>query len=109
MELQIYPVGFVPTTPDTCFAHSLRGQVPDGVLQKIKRDVRSEFVNLSTIKKVAKNNQLCIHIKLERNQKEAVKFNYGETVVKMWSIDQHYFPYIENTYITSYYIIHYEE
>ena len=54
MELQIYPVGFVPTTPDTCFVHSLRGQVPDGVLQKIKRDVRSEFVSLTTIKKVAK-------------------------------------------------------
>ena len=26
----------------------------------------------------------------------------------MCKIDQHYFPYIENTYITSYYIKHYE-
>ena len=48
-ELQIYSVGVVPTCPDTCFVHSLRGQVPDGVLQKIKRDVRSEFVSLTTI------------------------------------------------------------
>ena len=68
-ELQIYPEGFVPSCPDTCFVHSLRGQVPDGVLQKIKRDVRSEFVSLTTVKQVARNNNLCIRIKLERNQK----------------------------------------
>jgi hypothetical protein len=81
--LQIYAAGFVPSNPDTCFVHSLRGQVPDGMLQKIKRDVRSEFVSLTTVKKVAKNNKLCITVKLERNQqKEAVKFNYGEIQVK---------------------------
>jgi len=95
-ELQIYPEGFVPTCPDTCFVHSLRGQVPDGVLEKIKRDVRSEFVSLTTVKKVARNNNLCIKIKLERNQKEIVKFNYGDTVVNICKIDQHYFPHIEN-------------
>ena len=89
-ELQIYPVGFVPSCPDTCFVHSLRGQVPDGVLQKIKRDVRSEFVSLTTIKKVARNNNLCINIKLERNQKDTVRFKYGDTVVNICKIDQHF-------------------
>ena len=99
----------MPTCPDTCFVHSLRGQVPDGVLQKIKRDVRSEFVSLTTTQKVARDNNLCIKIKLERNQKDTIKFKYGDTVVNICKIDQHYFPYIENTYITSYYIKHYEQ
>ena len=52
---------------------------------------------------------MCIRIKLERNQKEFEKFNYGDTVVNICKIDHHYFPYIENTYITSYYIKHYEQ
>ena len=58
---------------------------------------------------MARDNNLCIKIKLERNQKDTVKFKYGDTVVNICKIDQHYFPYIENTYITSYYIKHYEQ
>ena len=60
-ELQIYPIGYVPLEPDTCFIHSLRGQVSDGVLEKIKRDVRSEFVSLTTVKNSKKQQFMYSH------------------------------------------------
>ena len=68
--MQIYPVGFVPESPDTCFIESLKGSIPEGLLTKIKRDVRSEFVSLPCVRKVAQNNGIRIEVKLEQSDKE---------------------------------------
>ena len=52
----MYPLDYVPTEPDTCFIETLKGSIPDALLNKIKMDVRSEFVSLPKVRKVAENN-----------------------------------------------------
>ena len=111
-ELQIYKKGFVPTNPDICFIQAIRGQsIPDSIINKIKHDVRSEFISTRDIKKVCEINGIYIELRLEKNQMETEKYGNpsSEYRAKICKQGKHYFRYIKNTGITSFFIKNYEQ
>ncbi len=111
-RLQIYKKGVVPEEPDVCFVEAIKDQIPDGILLKIKHDVRSEHVSIPTITKICKNNNIFVKIRMDRYLNEIVRCGDEETALfkaDICKVGDHYFRFIENTGVTWYFINHYDE
>ena len=103
----------VPENPDVCFVESIKDQVPDDILLKIKHDVRTEHVSIPTITKICKNNNIFVKIgMLDYNRKEHERCGDEDTALfkaDICKVGQHYFTFIENTGVTCYFMNHYDE
>lgn len=112
-DLQIYKEGTIPTDPDVCFIAAIRGQIPADIIEKLKFEIRTEYVSLMTIKKVCEKNNIFIKIRLSRETSHAQLVRYGkedsEFKADICCLDKHYFKYIEQTGVTSYYIKNYDK
>ena len=100
----------MPKELDTCFIESLKGSIPDALLNKIKMDVRSEFVSLPKVRKVAENNGIMIEVKLAQGDKETEWFGdpKAKHSAKICKVEQHFYKYIKDTGVTSYFLNNYE-
>jgi hypothetical protein len=109
-QLQIYQIGFVPDDPNTCFIEAIKDCIPETLLTKLKTQVRDEVVSLPTIRKVAENNNMRIEIKLDQGW-DVEKFGKAdaEHYVKICKVGTHYYKYIENTGITSFFLNNYDD
>lgn len=112
-QLQIYKNGVLPEDPDVCFIAALKGQIPDVVIEKIKYEIRSEYVPTTIIKKICDSNNIYIKIRTDRENTKANIIEYGSKdsllQAELCLIEKHYFKYIENTNITSYFLKNYDE
>ena len=112
-QLQIYKNNVLPENPDVCFISALKGQIPEDIIDKIKYDIRSEYVSTTIIKKICDKNNIYIKIRTDRENTKANIIEYGSKESKlkaeMCLIEKHYFKYIENTNITTYFLKNYDE
>ena len=100
----------MPDKPDTCFIEAIKDCIPETLLTKLKTQGRDEVVRLPTIRKVAENNNMRIEIKLDQGW-DVEKFGKAnaEHYVKICKVGAHYYKYIENTGITSFFLNNYDE
>ena len=112
-ELQIYRHGVLPENPDVCFINSIKGQIPEDIIEKIKFEIRTEYISTTTIKRICEQNNIFIKIRHERTTSKNNFSIYGneDSIFKadICCISKHYFKFIENTNITSYFLKNYEE
>ena len=47
-QLQIFKTGVLPDNPNVCFIESIKDQIPEDIVEKIKYDIRSEYVPTTT-------------------------------------------------------------
>ena len=102
----------IPEEPDVCFIESVKGQFPDDVILKLKHDVRSEHISIPSISKICERNKLFVKIRMDKYLHEHVKCGNEETALfkaDICKIGDHYFRFIENTGVTSYFPKHYDE
>jgi len=110
-QLQIYKTGFIPENPDVCFIEAIKGQIPHDIVQKIKHDIRNEYVPFTTIKKVCEANNIFVKIRIEKQNRKIIKIGDKDAMMKadICCINDHYFKFIENMGVTSYFIKNYDE
>ena len=95
-----------------CFIESVKGQFPDDVVLKFKHDVRSEHISIPSISKICERNKLFVKIRMDKYLQEHVKCGNEETALfkaDICKVGDHYFRFIANTGVTSYFIKHYRE
>ena len=111
-RLQIYKKGVIPEDPDVCFIESVKGQFPDDVILKLKHDIRSEHVSIPSINKICERNKLFVKIRMDKYLREHIRCGNEETALfkaDICKVGDHYFRFIENTGVTSYFLKHYGE
>ena len=92
-----------------CIRDRLKGSIPEALLNKIKLDVRSEFVSLPKVRKVAENNGIMNGVKLDQHyETEWFGDPKAKHYVKICKVEQHFYKYIKNTGVTSYFLKNYE-
>ena len=110
-DFKFYKKGVVPEGPDVCFIESVKEQFPDDVVLKLEHDVRSEHISIPSISKICERNKLFVKIRMDKYLHEHVKCGNEETALfkaDICKVGDHYFRFIENTGITSYFLKHYD-
>jgi len=112
-ELQIYKDGIVPENPNICFIQAIQGQIPDDIIDKLKHSVRTEYLSLTTVKKICEQNNIYIKIRMDRSTSKQNIIHCGsqncEFKADICCVEKHYFRYIENTGITSFFLKNYNK
>ena len=78
---------------------------------KLKHDIRSEHMSIPSISNICERNKLFVKIRMDKYLQEHVKCGNEETALfkaDICKVGDHYFRFIENTGITSYFIKNYE-
>ena len=94
-----------------CFIESVKDQFPEDVVLKLKHDVRTEHVSIPNITKICKRNKLFVNIRMDKHLREHIKCGDAKTALfkaDICKVGDHYFRFIEDTGVTSYYLKHYE-
>ena len=95
-----------------CFIESVKGQFPDDVILKLKHDIRSEHISIPNITRICERNKLFVKIRMDKYLREHIRCGNEETALfkaDICKVGDHYFRFIENTGVTSYFIKHYDE
>ena len=111
-RLQIYKKGVIPESPDVCFIESVKGQFPDDVILKLKHDIRSEHISIPNITRICERNKLFVKIRMDKYLHEHIRCGNEETALfkaDICKVGDHYFRFIENTGVTSFYLKHYSQ
>jgi hypothetical protein len=112
-ELQIFYVDNDIDYSDNCFIKSLRGQIDEQILNKIKGEILTKNIDSKSITKLAKDHNLFITLyKPQNNSNKRIieKFGDSESINKatICLLDNHYIKYIDNMGFTIYFLKHYE-
>ena len=93
-----------------CFIESVKGQFSDDVILKLKHDVRSEHISIPTISKICERTKLFVKIRMDKHLHEHVQCGEETGLFKavICMVGDHYFRFIENTGVTSFYLKHYD-
>ena len=112
-QIQIFKNDVLPIDPNVCFIEAIKGQIPDDIIEKIKYDIRNEFVPVTTVKRICKLNNIFVKIRMERTTSKSNIICCGqkdcEFKADVCCIEKHYFKYIAKTNITSYFLNNYDE
>ena len=106
-ELQIYNNFNIQNYTENCFIKSLKGQVPDSVLNDIRLDIKSKDTPLTSIKLVTKKHNIQIKVKLI-DKTIRVYGDNKNNIINICLIDNHYFKLIVVP-ITSYALENYKD
>ena len=74
---------------------------------KSKHDARNESISLNTIQKICEANKIYIKVRGDRETRDITHCGNKDTALYKSDIcrnGEHYFKYIENTYITTYFL-----
>ena len=82
-------------------------------MEKLKFDIRTEYVPLTTVKKICEQNDICIKIRGDRSNTRSNVVTFGSTdsefKAEICCIKDHFFKYVENTGVTYYFLKNYED
>ena len=97
--IQIFKTGVLPENPHVCFIEAIKDQIPDGRVEKITYEIRSEYVPTTTIKKICIQNTIFIKVRHSRTSSTKNITCYGsedaESKADMCCIEKHHFKFIE--------------